>query len=186
MLTLKMDIYHNGKEEADDDHKLVEERILEVAIPEEPPGGGAMPLEDCLETYFNNRIEVKRYLERMSTMSSMRPRALSLDSGKPQAHHIETVEADNTRPSTPPSATHPGRLPPYSPRRQFSLTNRAPSIVQETYVYEKSEKFLEAGFKEEDIPEGSKGRGRAVSLRKEVMMPAWQFFSLIRELSLRT
>ena len=55
LLTLKMDIYHTGKEDLTDDHKFINERLLEVAIPEAVEGQ-TITLEDCLESYFNNRI----------------------------------------------------------------------------------------------------------------------------------
>lgn len=63
LLTLKMDIYHTGKEDVADDHKFINERLLEVAIPPEHEDGTAITLEECLEAYFNNKIEVKRYLQ---------------------------------------------------------------------------------------------------------------------------
>ena len=59
LLTLKVDIFHTGKEDVSGDHKFVNERLLDVAIPE-PVDGEEITLERCLEEYFNNRIEVKR------------------------------------------------------------------------------------------------------------------------------
>ena len=166
-----MDIFHTGKEDVSDDHKFVNERLLEVAIPEEPGDGTVITLEDCLETYFNNRIEVKRYLERRGTLNSGRPRR-SVDSAKGSASHVEVAEYEDSQPS------------PISPLLEIagslkSLTQarlRAPSIIREHYVEEKGE--LLDSF---SVPENSSqsGRRRAGTLRKEVMMPAWQFFSLI-------
>jgi len=177
MLTLKMDIFHTGKEDATDDHRFVQERLLEVAIPEEPSDGKVITLEDCLEIYFNSRIEVKRYLERRATISSMRSRWSVSSVSKAQALHIEHVELDESQPSTPLSIQPQSPLPPYSPVRPAADRHRAPSIIQEHYISEKS-----------DIPDLSlsdekheRNRPRAGTLRKEVMMPAWQFFSLIRE-----
>lgn len=104
LLTLKMDIFHTGKEDVSDDHKFVNERLLEVAIPEEPKDGTVIALEDCLETYFNNRIEVKRYLERRGTLNSGRPRS-SVDLTKGSASHVEVAEYEDSQPSTPVSLT---------------------------------------------------------------------------------
>lgn len=174
MLTLKMDIFHTGKEEANDDHRFVQERLLEVAIPEEPADGKVITLEDCLEIYFNSRIEVKRYLERRATMSSMRSR-WSVASHKAQALHIETVELDESQPSTPLSARPQSPLPAYSPVRPATGRDRTPSIIQEHYVSEKTDMGDFVSDENSD-----RGRPRAGTLRKEVMMPAWQFFSLIR------
>ena len=170
MLTLKMDIFHMGKSEADDDHRFVRERLLEVAIPEESSDGKQITLEDCLETYFNSRIEVKRYLERRGTLNSMRSRP-SLDTSKEHALHIESLEVDDSQPSTPLANVPQSPLPPYSSRQ------RAPSLIQESYISEKNENSDMAPLQD---GANQHSRPRAGTIRKEVMMPAWQFFSLIR------
>ncbi|KAL8662581.1 MAG: hypothetical protein Q9168_008238 [Polycauliona sp. 1 TL-2023] len=168
LLTLKMDIFHHGKEDAGDDHRFVNERCLEVAIPEDL--GSALTLETCLTEYFNNRIEVKRYLQqRRGTFGSIKSQA-SFDSiSKGSAAHIETVEGDDSLPPTPISP-----LPASATRRPTFQRARAPSIIQESYVSEK-EDLLDASSHESSHT----GRRRGGSLRKEVVMPAWQFFSLI-------
>jgi hypothetical protein len=181
MLTLKMDIHHAGKEDEKDDHRYVRERLLEVAIPEEQPGGGVIMLEHCLESYFNSRVEVKRYLQRRGTLNSMRSR-MSVDSSKGGALHIETIEVDDSHPSTP-IGNNP---PPYSPIRPNIVKGRTASILQEYYVKEKGvvdEKDEDGlGPLHKQVSAMSEmGRIRAGSIRKEVMMPAWQIFSLIRE-----
>lgn len=185
MLTLKMDLFHTGKEDANDDHKFIRERLLEVAIPEDREDGEPIKLEDCLETYFNSRVEVKRYLERRATLSST-TRRLSSESTKGQFAHIESVELAESSPSTP-AATLPHFLPAYSSFRPgpSPFKHRSPSIIQETYVYEKDEKAaLKAELARSDSTSTrTTGRPRAGTLRKEVMMPAWQFFSLIRKIS---
>lgn len=48
LLTLKMDVAHGGKEAADDDHRFVSERLLNLAIPDAPEGE-PVKLESCLE-----------------------------------------------------------------------------------------------------------------------------------------
>ncbi|MCJ1306943.1 hypothetical protein MMC25_000587 [Agyrium rufum] len=181
MLTLKMDIFHTGKEEAEDDHKFVSERLLEVAIPEEPQDGSPITLEACLETYFNSRIEVKRYLERRATMGSMRPR-ISFDASKGHAVHVELVEVDGSQPGTPLSTNSTASASPHPLPLQMSRAalTRAPSIIQEHYLNEKAEEHELLSASPIDRSTGTiSSRTRAGSLRKEVMMPAWQFFSLI-------
>ena len=170
LLTLKMDIYHTGKEDANDDHKFINERLLEVAIPSDPAATSqAITLEECLETYFNNRIEVRRYLERRSTLSSMR----SYDSGKAGAVHVESVELDpDSSPTTPLSS---------SPSIGSSTRHRAPSIIQQRFIPDRQDNATAST--EETNMRRPNGRPRTGSIRKEVMMPAWQFFSLIRKCS---
>lgn len=166
LLTLKMDIYHTGREDTTDDHKFINERLLEVAIPPDPTGQREITLEECLEDYFNNRIEVRRYMERRSTINSIR---------KPGAVHVETVELDSdSSPVTPLSPSSSYASPP-----QPTTRLRTPSIIQERYIPPRND----TGYSSLAAVE-SKGsaRARAGSVRKEVMMPAWQFFSLIRKL----
>jgi hypothetical protein len=88
LLTLKMDVYHYGKEDLDD-HRIVRERLLDVAIPEPPENGHSINLEDCLENYFNNKVEVKRHLQRRNTINA-RPR-----SEKPEVGHVENIDSSS-------------------------------------------------------------------------------------------
>jgi len=157
-----MDVYHTGKEDADD-HRIVRERLLEVAIPPPPEDGSEIKLEDCLEAYFNNKIEVKRHLQRRNTLQSLR----SFD-GK--VLHIETVEL---RSSSPSSATPPS----FSPKRPIDTRRRADSIFSERRI----EAGESAGKKAHDDFSIGTRRPRAGTIRREVLMPAWQFFSLIRK-----
>jgi Ubiquitin carboxyl-terminal hydrolase len=174
LLTLKMDIYHTGREDAADDHKFVNERLLEVAIPSDPADPErTIPLEDCLEAYFNNRIEVKRYLERRSTANPMPSYATSESlPEKGGAVHVESVDlGTDANCRTPTSSTSPSLNSP--------LRNRAPSIVQQRFIPDEPGPSDPPAY-EADVKRPS-GRLRSGSIRKEVMMPAWQFFSLIRK-----
>ncbi|KAL6164614.1 hypothetical protein ACJQWK_09342 [Exserohilum turcicum] len=185
LLTLKMDIYHTGREDKEDDHKFVNERLLEVAIPEEETDR-IVTLEDCLETYFNNRIEVKRYLQRKNTMASMRSKSdefVDRDPEKAEMIHIETAEMDE--PMTP-LVSSPVSMEPASPlspsRPNLDTCRRADSIFGRRYTRQLSEarKFDEKKHVEDMLDSSSSGRPRSASLlKKEILMPAWQFFSLI-------
>ena len=157
-----MDIFHTGKEDDKDDHRLVNERLLEVAIPEDPEDGKVITLENCLENYFNNSIEVSRMQERRSTISKA--------SSKPL--HIDTRAVSPLSPTTAsPRPQSPIVWSPSGARdRSQSLVRRFPGS-------------------ENELPEASSASGlgnvrqahhRSISIgKKEVMMPAWQFFSLI-------
>lgn len=180
LLTLKMDIYHTGKEDMSDDHKFINERLLEVAIPPEPTDGHILTLEDCLEAYFNNRIEVKRYLERRNTISSFRS-VDSLSISKGSSAHVEEVETTPTLSPAHSASPGPEKASPWS---SFSgaadssdsrKMGRRNSIVQERFIPDTSGEQTGGA----DSPTSRRG-----VLRKEVMMPAWQFFSLIRKFSL--
>ncbi|GAB0137133.1 hypothetical protein EsDP_00005414 [Epichloe bromicola] len=58
LLSLQVDLFHQGKKDKDD-HKVVYERMLNLAVPSDPEGKG-IRLEDCLEEYFNARVDVLR------------------------------------------------------------------------------------------------------------------------------
>ena len=58
LLTLKVDLFHQGKND-EADHKVVYERLLNLAVPPDPEGKG-IKLEDCLEEYFNAQVDVNR------------------------------------------------------------------------------------------------------------------------------
>jgi hypothetical protein len=170
LLTLKMDIYHSGKEDTQDDHKFINERLLEVAIPEDSTGEKkSTTLEECLEEYFNNRVEVRRYLERRSTVSSQKS---PLDNALKNASiHVETIEVDPESSPATPTISAPLDSPIRPPTRP-----RQPSIIQDRYVPSRTTSGRPTI--NHSSTEGS-GRTRSGSLRKTVMMPGWQFFSLI-------
>ncbi|OAL35494.1 hypothetical protein AYO20_05113 [Fonsecaea nubica] len=166
LMTLKMDIYHTGKEDSNDDHKFINERLLEVAIPPDTTSDrSVITLEECLEEYFNNRIEVRRYLERRSTITSMR---------KGSAVHVETIELDGDQSPITPLSPSPSYA---SPVRPGANRARAPSIIQERYIPPRNESGY-SSLAPIDTKD-SAPMSRVGSVRKEVMMPAWQFFSLI-------
>ncbi|KAH6892224.1 ubiquitin carboxyl-terminal hydrolase-domain-containing protein [Thelonectria olida] len=58
LLSLQVDLFHQGKKDKDD-HKVVYERLLNLAVPPDPEGKG-IKLEDCMEEYFNAQVDVKR------------------------------------------------------------------------------------------------------------------------------
>lgn len=176
LLTLKMDIYHTGREDVRDDHKFINERLLEVAIPSDPADPQRIvPLEDCLEAYFNNRIEVKRYMERRSTSNPIPSyNTPESDSEKGGAVHVETADLGTDASFlTPTSSTFPQLDSP--------LRRRAASIVQQRFIPDASNSSSPPAY--ETDTKLRNGRVRSGSIRKEVMMPAWQFFSLIRKSS---
>lgn len=185
LLTLKMDIYHTGREDKEDDHKFVNERLLEVAIPEQE-GEGIITLEDCLETYFNNRIEVKRFLQRQNTIGSVRSanrETVDRDPEKNETIHVESIELlgpESPMVSTPVSMEPSTPLSPVRP--SLEGRRRADSIFSQRLKNAEDKKFDEKKHLDDMLNNSSSGRPRSASLlRKEVLMPAWQFFSLIRE-----
>ncbi|KAJ5919877.1 hypothetical protein N7454_009712 [Penicillium verhagenii] len=185
LLTLKMDIYHFGKEDASDDHKFINERLLEVAIPPEPADGQKLTLEDCLEAYFNNRIEVKRDLERRNTVGSVRS-VDSLSISKGFTSHVEEVDTTPTMTPVQSSQANSPRFEKPSPWSSFTefseslsarRAGRRNSLVRERFVPDSDSPQDAPGGMDSSTSETEPHR-RGI-YKKEVMMPAWQFFSLI-------
>lgn len=177
MLTLKMDLFHSGKEDSKSDHKLVEERVIEVPVPAQPDDGHSISLEDCLTTYFDNRVEVYRFQQgRRNTLNSMRP-TMSDDTAKGQSWHVEVSSVQDSQPSTP-QALQPQVVPsPTMLVRPASDQERMPSIFASTVDPEKAE--LVESSSPRRYSDLMNSRRRAGSLKKEVKMSAWQFFNLI-------
>jgi hypothetical protein len=135
LLTLRMDLYHTGTEDDPDDHKYIHERLLEVAVPDPPANGGPVELEECLENYFNNQVDVRRYmnvLERSNTMSSV------LSDYVPRSEKEEEGgEFSQSLPNSPTSPRTPGS--PFSPGGRHRSGSIIRQIVVEGKLYSKSQ-----------------------------------------------
>lgn len=166
LLTLKVDLVHGGKDD-NDDHKLIQERLLNVAVPDENPEGVAIKLEDCLESYFNGRVDVNRFLERTHTNQSFSNSA-SPSTNKESSEHVEISELSWSTPNTPITPHTPST--PLTPGPRL----RAPSIIRHRLIAEGEEETTESESTVSSRPT------RKGSIRKEVLMPAWQFYHLIR------
>jgi len=188
LLTLKMDLFHTGKEDPQDDHKFVNERLLEVAIPDEPlEGESAITLEVCLEQYFNNRIEVKRHLEmqRRNTLKSVRSAdSISKVGIKPEPGlHVEVVDV-TSRPGTPLVQTPIAETPTLAESAAEKLRptagrKRADSIFSQRKVKMELTGADHSTTAPDDPDAVQHNRTRKMSTRTEVLMPAWQFFKLL-------
>lgn len=186
-----MDLFHGGKEDQGSDHRFVNERLLEVAIPPDSGDGKPILLEDCLELYFNNRVDVRRYLDRQDTQDTLtlsrgpsdsKPKSGNYEAkGDADPVHVEIVELDKSTSSLGTDITlleSPNELKEFDPlfQQSGSLTNRTSSIVRRRFIPESDD----TGNSTRDDAKHRLG-ARKGSIRKEIMMPAWAIFSLIRE-----
>jgi hypothetical protein len=75
LLTLKLDIIHTGKLNVNDDLRLIGERSLFISIPtlQSPSTINQQPitLEECLNSYFNNSITVRRHIDQKMSMTTI-------------------------------------------------------------------------------------------------------------------
>ncbi|ODQ81495.1 hypothetical protein BABINDRAFT_159774 [Babjeviella inositovora NRRL Y-12698] len=93
LLSLTMEIQHGGKFNKEDDQKITKERMLFVSVPEDDQEEEVL-LEECLEAYFSNSIEVKRELERRMTLELSRS-STKVDE-KPSYTHYENLSEGST------------------------------------------------------------------------------------------
>nr|POE78535.1 hypothetical protein CFP56_60767 [Quercus suber] len=189
LLTLKMDLYHTGKEDPQDDHKFVNERLLEVAIADQPQDGeDIITLEACLQQYFNNRIEVKRHIENMrrNTLKSVTEAEIQekrvLEAEENSDTHIEVLEIDAPETplaESPRTSGFPSQIKdPVAKLRPGMVRSRADSIFSQRQIALDN---VEPDFKgtTDDRNRLMDSQSRKLSLRTEVLMPAWQFFKLL-------
>lgn len=178
LLTLKTELFHVGAEDVTGDHKLVEERLLDVAVLPDREDGRAIQLEDCLEEYFNNRVEVRRLLKRSNTTKHSQ-------SEKPCQHSQLRVTEVQSGSTTPDGQDCLGSLPPAtfvdnsedqdepsSPKPRA----RAPSIIKRTFSFDGSCCDMEAELETGEVVHMPRKGSRQ---RKEVQIPAWAMSSLI-------
>ncbi|WYZ38785.1 hypothetical protein EsH8_III_000699 [Colletotrichum jinshuiense] len=184
LLQLQVDLFHQGKNDKDD-HKLVYERLLNLAVPPDPEGKG-IRLEDCLEEYFNTQVDVlrdsheeKKELERSALNNNNSIRVVTqddaLESGVADTLSSSPLQlsptlerrwtgsqAPNGAPESPSSSARP------APR------HRSTSVIQRVVLEEKEQ------AKESGAPSMlEKARRTSSTVVKAVTIPAWQFFRLI-------
>lgn len=209
LLSLQVDLFHQGRRD-EDDHKVVYERLLNLAVPPDPDGKG-IRLEDCLEEYFNAQVDVLRDSEeaKKSYSEDKGPdtptlvhrntlRLIRSEDGSAATLSASPVEMSPLHPfPSQSSATSEmsalGRqqssasIPPESESAAdgSSVRRRVSARTRSTSVIQRV--VLDADGKpidtsESEGPEGPPKRKRKGSMVvKAVTIPAWQFFRLIRE-----
>ncbi|KAK4680151.1 hypothetical protein QC764_210520 [Podospora pseudoanserina] len=181
LLTLQVDLFHQGKGDVDD-HKVVHERLLNLAVPPDPSGKG-IKLEDCLEEYFNNKVDVLRDSldEKKGGFSTPKNTLLGTtdedtatptdNGGSSKLQRRWTLQETITH--SPVSMTNP-TLEAAAESPAVSR-NRSTSIIQRIVV-KNEEDPASNGEAESTSP---KHKRKISTIVKAVTIPAWQFFRLI-------
>lgn len=184
LLALQVDLFHQGKKD-EDDHKVVHERLLNLAVPPDPEGKG-IKLEDCLEEYFNNKVDVFRDSVEEKKGDDEKPlpretvRLISEDEdgqgsdqgdATPHIHRRWTSQDQTTRaPVSMLDITSARPELPATPR------HRSTSIIQRIVVEDRKPP---SDAENETLLQ--RARRTSSTVVKAVTIPAWQFFRLIRE-----
>lgn len=192
LLSLKVDLFHQGKTD-EDDHKIIYERLLNLAVPPDPDGKG-IKLEDCLEEYFNAQVDVFRDSldEKAAAREAQNPdgRLLSRTS-IPPVNDQDT--ATTTTPTNIEAEAEATPQPLASPQRasiSHTLTNesqassssappplrpRAATVIQRVILDEYGRATSDSNL---SPLQRTTTKGSVVV--KAVTIPAWQFFRLMR------
>jgi hypothetical protein len=185
LLALQVDLFHQGKGD-EDDHKVVHERLLNLAVPPDPEGKG-LKLEDCLEEYFNNKVDVlrdsleeKKGYERPTPSSNSTIRVVTEGEELKSVEHVENPTMPRRWTTQDilvqtPIDTLTSSFANASESPSISR-NRSTSIIQRIVVDDDAEASDAAS---EGFLQRAKRTGSTVV--KAVTIPAWQFFRLIRK-----
>lgn len=187
LLPLQVDLFHNGKRDADD-HKVVYERLLNLAVPPDPDGKG-IKLEDCIEEYFNTQVDVLRDNPEEKKVSDLGSTA----SGQHIEDAAQNVEDSSQGSSRPPLT----KFPPVIRRRTLAageelftppspssahpspLRHRSASVIQRV-VLDQEGRPVHHRQSESSTTLLQKAVKTGSTVVKAVTIPAWQFFRLIR------
>ncbi|KAK1760776.1 ubiquitin carboxyl-terminal hydrolase 14 [Echria macrotheca] len=200
LLTLQVDLFHQGKRD-EDDHKVVHERLLNLAVPPDPEGKG-LKLEDCLEEYFNNKVDVLRdsfddkkvsdrpgVASRRATIRIVPENEILSGSGV----HIEDGPLSRTLSITEQMVQSPVETPGSSSFRSFEPPVETPgsssfrSFEPPSVSRNRSASIIQRIVVDEDGGTGDaadqsflrRARRTGSTVVKAVTIPAWQFFRLI-------
>ncbi|ETR99996.1 hypothetical protein M419DRAFT_84644 [Trichoderma reesei RUT C-30] len=201
LLSLQVDLYHQGKQDKDD-HKIVYERLLNLAVPSDPDGNG-VKLEDCLEEYFNTQVDVLRDSEEAkkadpdATNPSLSPKLLipvqiqlvrdGETSSTPAAVTSSPLEMSPAKPVANTLVNGTSQSSPLGDVSQSNasgdqstasssnpLRNRSASVIQRVLLDDQGRPTSS-----ENIALRKRTSLKGSTVVRAVTIPAWQFFRLI-------
>lgn len=208
LLSLQVDLFHHGKKDKDD-HKVVYERLLNLAVPPDT-GGKGIKLEDCLEEYFNARVDVLRDSEeakkyddghdarpplanrntirivtedsRASTVMTSSPVAMTPATITPTVSEAPKSPAENTVTLQRIDPVEGSSTEPRQDDEKPTYERRPPNRHRSTSVIQSV--LLEDSLRRSETSDsihGRRTRRKGSTVVKAVTIPAWQFFRLIRK-----
>ncbi|KAK4230429.1 ubiquitin carboxyl-terminal hydrolase 14 [Podospora fimiseda] len=179
LLALQVDLFHQGKGDVDD-HKVVHERLLNLAVPPDPEGKG-IKLEDCLEEYFNNKVDVlrdsldeKKGGERTLSTPKTSILVVAEEETATPTENVEHAQLQRrwTIQQSPASLSSPSSS--FDSPSTSITRNRSTSIIQRIEVKEE-----EAAPDTESTTLRQKAKRTGSTIVKAVTIPAWQFYRFI-------
>ncbi|KAI1776039.1 cysteine proteinase [Hypoxylon cercidicola] len=191
LLTLQVDLFHQGKGD-DADHKVVYERLLNLAVPPDNEGKGVR-LEDCLEDYFNSKVDVLR--DSLEEKKAERPDTLSTTIASKNTIRVVSEEDEQGEQDSPLEIDSGRQLerrwtvaPDYQ-ASEFQVGSEAGSSSSQSVLRphrSRTESIIQRIVLDEqgkpsesDTASLFQRAKRTASVVKAVTIPAWQFFRLI-------
>lgn len=160
---------------------MVYERLLNLAVPADPEGKG-IKLEDCLEEYFNTKVDVSRdgVVEEKGDRPLLRSRTATVrliqDDPEEEEEAQDQVSGEPLqRRFTVETPDETGESSTAEPERP-AVRHRSTSIIQRIVIDDKGKPTDSDG---PSLLQKAKRKGSTVV--KAVTIPAWQFYRLIRE-----
>ncbi|KAK8034394.1 hypothetical protein PG993_009389 [Apiospora rasikravindrae] len=201
LLPLQVDLFHQGKND-EADHKVVYERLLNLAVPPADEEKG-VKLEDCLEEYFNSQVDVHR--DDLEETKTARRLTLTPTPKTPTAHatpstpkstiRLVTNGDDEENTSVGSSGTsdeethdHSTPLERRWTERPTTATSASESVKSHTQPQRsRTESLIQRVVLDEQTKSAERADNaslfakakRTASVVKAVTIPAWQFFRLI-------
>lgn len=160
-----------------DDHKVVYERLLNLAVPADPEGKG-VKLEDCLEEYFNTKVDVSRDgIEEKGDRPLLSPRGtirVVKDDSEDETDPTDQADGEPLQRRSTAAVESPTSVAGSStpdPERP-TVRHRSTSIIQRIVLDDDGKPTDSDGlFK--------KAKRKGSTVVKAVTIPAWQFFRLV-------
>jgi hypothetical protein len=186
LLSLQVDMFHQGKSDKDD-HKVVQERLLNLAVPADPDGRG-IKLEDCLEDYFNTKVDIMR-----DSLVEKNPHGLSLspedtirivtaeEDGEANDLMASPVQMQHTplRRTTSAGETSQATTSESQPGTRPAPRHRATSIIQRIIVDEQGKPHETSASASDPATLLQRARRTGSTVVKAVTVPSWMFSRLI-------
>ncbi|KAI0157544.1 cysteine proteinase [Xylariaceae sp. FL1272] len=197
LLPLQVDLFHHGEND-EADHRVVYERLLNIAVPSETEGKGVR-LEDCLEEYFNSQVDVlrdsteeKTKVEQVEMSTPIDATNNTSDIPKSRRSTIRIVEAEvGSESASPLPMDHDQSMIQERHWAPVPDTDQEPSVSRNaSQSIKRPLRSRTESIIQRVVIDGRKPSGvddinlfprteKTASVVKAVTIPAWQFFKLI-------
>ncbi|KKP06497.1 hypothetical protein THAR02_01371 [Trichoderma harzianum] len=175
LLSLQVDLFHQGKFDKDD-HKIVYERLLNLAVPSDSDGNG-IKLEDCLEEYFNTQVDVLRDSEEAKKLSIAEDGTLNSPSQLLIPNQIQLIRDGESTAAPAAMTLSPVEMSPSKPLPDVPLETNKEEKAKEEKPEEgdketTADEKVDEGKAEEKKLDEEEGKDKVEEKKDEVEAPS--------------